>query len=350
LINFPKSFLNSCSDSTTATNSTLAEKTDIFTGDVICDWLSFRHDFPMENQSQPIESGKTLKLTQDGEIEWEKNDFSSIRCPSSDTSVRIKCDGRSLYFSGNIGRFGNQDNVTGINVIQCFEKACNLIKRIYPQINLSTFGTISRAGTISEYGTYLTRIDLASNFQTDCYSQIASLFASRKLFTKLPILGKYGPTWGYDTKRGQYWKAKLYDKTAEQTGKRTPNTNETIARFEIQLGATYLRKHSLNFLKNWRHDMNTENIIYGNFSNQLITKQATQDAWIDFPPILRQHAVLWREGTDPKSYLKKSQYYKVRKGLLNLGLDISRPCNIATLDRAVKYIEFKSIPTLKRVA
>lgn len=344
----------SCSSSTTATNSQNWEKhhqdTQRFDGEVMCDWLSFRHDFDIANQTSAIDSGRTLKISQDGEIEWEKTDFTQIRCPSSDTSIRLKCDGAHLWFQGNIGRFQQQDNIQGLTVLQCFEKAAEIIKHLHPELDLRMLGTINRRGTAAEYGTYLTRIDLTSNFHTDSYSNLAQQLATRRIGQKLPRLGKYGPTWGYDSKRGQFWKAKLYDKQAEQDGKRTPYTNETLARFEIQLGATYLRKYELNLLQNWGNDMDTENIIYGKFANQVFREQATIDTWSEMPSLIRQHAILWRDGTDPRSYLSKSSYYRVRSALLEYGLDISSPCNIMTLTQRIKTVTLTHAPTLRKAA
>jgi hypothetical protein len=345
-----KEGFQTCSASTTASKSYRQDFSTIFNGEVICDWLSFRHDFDIGNPTNAIDSGRTLKLTQEGVIEWEKQDFTQIRCPSSDTSIRVKCDGQHLWFQGNIGRFQEKDNKEGLTVIQCFEKAANLLRNIYPSLDLRLLGSIQREGTISEYGTYLTRIDLASNFHTDSYLQLSQLFASRKINRKLPRVGKYGPTWGYEAKRGQYWKAKLYDKDAELLGKHTPHTHETTARFEIQLGSEYLRQNKLNKLLAWSESMKTENIIYGKFANQLIKEPATIQDFYDFPIKLRQHAIMWKDGVDPKSYLSKAQYYQVRNKLLVYGLDISSPCNIMTLTQRVKTITLTQLPTLRRVA
>lgn len=346
--------LLTCSASTTASNSHrrdfLGENPDFFQGEVMCDWLSFRHDFDVSNPTTCIESGKTLKLTQDGEIEWEKQDFSVIRCPSSDTSIRIKCDGAHLWFQGNIGRFQETDNEKGLTVIQCFEKALNVIKNVYPDIDTRLFGSIQRQGTISEYGTYITRLDLNSNFYTDNYLMLSQILSTRRIGQRVARVGKYGPTWGYDSKRGQYWKAKLYDKLAELNGKRTPNTHETTARFEVQLGSEYLRQNGLNHLMNWREQMKTENIIYGKFAHAVMREQATLDSFVDFPAKLRQHAIMYRDGTDPKTYLSRAQYYKVRTALLEHGLDISLPCNVETLKQAVKVITVGYAPTLRKAA
>lgn len=342
--------LETCSASTTASNSARTEKSTFFEGEVICDWMSFRHDFDIGNPTKSIEAGKTMKLTQDGVIEWEKKDFTQIRCASSDTSIRVKCDGSHLWFQGNIGRFQQTDNVQGLNVIQCFEKASNLLRSFYPELDLRLLGSVQRQGTISEYGTHLTRLDLASNFETDNYLQLSQVLSGRRIGQRVPRVGKYGPTWGYDTKRGQYWKAKLYDKRAEQDGKRSPYTHDTLARFEIQLGSEYLRQQKLNHLAVWGEKMKTENVIYGRFANQILNEQATIEDWSDFPVALRQHAIMWRDGQDPKCYLQKSRYYKVRKDLLELGLDISSPCNVMNLTQKIKTISLSYSPTLRRFA
>lgn len=339
-----------CSASTTASNSAKVTKTDFFTGEVFCDWMSFRHDFAFDNLQLPIAAGRTLKITADGQKEWEKEDFSKIHCVSSDTSVRIKCDGKHLWFQGNIGRFTEKDNLQGLTVVECFKKAILLINRVYPKINTSTFGQAQYDGFDDHRGTVFTRLDLTSNFYTDSYHQLATYYASRKLNTRLPVMGKYGPTWGYDTKRGQYWKAKLYDKQAELDGKRTPYHNQTTARFEVQLGSEYLRQNGLNLYSQWGEHMKTENIIYGKFINQLISEPVSAEDWTNYPKNLRQHAVLWRDGTDPKSYLAHTQYYKVRKQLLEHGLDISRPCNVMNLTRQIKVIEMRMLPSLRRAA
>ena len=316
----------------------------------MCDWLSFRHDFDMGNPTQPIEAGRTLKISVDGEIEYEKLDFMQIRCSSSDTSIRVKCDGAHLWFQGNIGRFQQNNNVTGLTVLQCFEKASEILRGLYPQLDLRCLGTIQREGTISEYGTFITRLDLTSNFATDNYLQLSQVLGTRRIGQKLPRVGKYGPTWGYDAKRGQYWKAKLYDKQAEQDGKRSPYIHATLARFEVQLGSEYLRQNKLNKLAHWGLNMKTENVIYGKFASQILNEQATVDTWAQLPPSLRQHAILWRDGTDPKTYLAKSRYYLVRKQLKEHGLDISSPCNVMTLTQKVKTIALSYAPTLRRVA
>ena len=344
-----KSRFSTCSASTTASNSGKPDflpKNDI---NPICDWLSFRHVFNPSKPTKAIESGRTLKITRDGVITYENLDFEQIVHASSDTSVRIKCDGKRLYFSGNIGRFGEQNNLEGHTVLQSFEKAHATIHEMYPEIDVSDLGLILHPNTIYEYGTTLTRLDLAANFKTDNFAGLCNVYSSRKINRRYPQVGKYGVMWGYDSKRGQYWKAKLYDKLAELEGKKTPNILETIARFEIQLGSQFLHQNKLKFLRDWINPMTT-NIIYAKFFDQLTREPLTGDGFADLPPRLRQHAVLWRDGTNPRTYLSKTQFYDVRKKLLEHGLDISVPCNVTNLTQHVKFIELQALDNYRKVS
>ena len=88
--------------------------------EIMCDWLSGSHVF--REPRPPLESGRIMKISPDGEIEWETVSWASVRCSSSDTSLRFKCDGQKLLFSGNVGRFQEPDNVLGLTVPECVRK------------------------------------------------------------------------------------------------------------------------------------------------------------------------------------------------------------------------------------
>ena len=207
---------STCSASTTASNSHRREYSPLFSS-ICCDWLSGRHEYL--NEVEPRNGGKVLRLTADGEIEWETDAWESIRCPSSDTSIRAKCDGKRLR-SANIGRFQHGDNLEGHTVMECVEKWGRILKDL--GFDTTGFGTRHRVGTLAECGTFLTRIDLAGNMETDNYAALYTASMSRRIGQRLPKEGKYGPTWGYDAKRSNWSKAKLYDKTAEIEGRRRP--------------------------------------------------------------------------------------------------------------------------------
>lgn len=317
---------------------------------VICDWTtgSHRHLEPV----RPFEGGRTLKVDRDGVLEWEKLDWHQIRCPSSETSLRIKDDGNKLHFMGNIGRFQEADNITGIGVVECIEKWSRVLKPM--GIVLDLFGTVSRLGTIAEAGTKFSRIDLAGGFDVSDYYAWCQQLMIRPIYRKHPVMGKYGPTWGYDTKQAHWWRAKIYDKAAEAAGLRKSRGGQTLARFEVQLGREYLSREGLDHVSAWSKATNggvdMAQIIYGKFRDEILKQAASVEAWEDLPPRLRQWAILWRDGQHVRGMMAESTYFRVKAQLKEHGIDISIPCNVIALSKRVREVEIIQVSAAREVA
>ncbi|MFA7239882.1 MAG: phage/plasmid replication protein [Sulfuricellaceae bacterium] len=315
---------------------------------VFCDWMSLRHDYPIDRPGKALESGRIIKIDRDGVIEFDKGTWDQIQCVSSDTSVRVKCDGLHLWMTGNIGRFQQPDNFLGHPVIECVEKFADMITVL--GLDPHMFGTRMRLGSVSESGTHLTRLDLTGNFYVSDYPALLSATSVRRIGQKLPMMGKYGPTWGYDTKRSNWLKAKIYDKTAEMEGRRVYSRGATNARMEVQLGSEYLKRHHLDQVENWKEGNNMENVIYGKFAEQVFRESVSAEDWSEIPDRMRHHAILWRDGVDIRSQLSKAAFYKARKKLLEYGIDIGTPCNVIAFTRQVKVVEIIPLNGLRSAA
>lgn len=315
---------------------------------VFCDWMTLRHDYPANAPSTAIDSGRILKISRDGEIEYESMSWDQIKCASSDTSIRFKCDGAHLWATGNIGRFSQPDNLLGHTVIECVDKWAEVLKVF--GVDLRMFGTRISAGTLAECGTTLTRLDLTGNFHVSDYPAMCAAMSVRRIGQKLPMMGKYGPTWGYDSKRGNWFKAKIYDKTCEMEGRRTYSRGATLARMEVQIGSQYLKQYGLDKVENWKEGEFMENVIYGKFADQIFRESFSVEDWRDIPPRLRQHAILWRDGVDIRSQVSKTTFYRVRSQLLEYGIDIGTPCNVIALTRQIHRVDFMPVNGLRRAA
>jgi hypothetical protein len=345
---------SSCSASTTATNSHACEKRE-FQDQLFapcCDWLSLRHDYPVEREVRARNGGQVMKISADGEIEWCSPSWEDVRCPSSDTHLRVKCDGRHLWASANIGRFQRSDNVQGYTVLACVDRWASVLDGL--GFDLHGFGTRFRPDTVAEWGTHITRVDLAGNFQTSNYADLSQGLMVRRVGQRLPQLGKFGPMWGYDSKRGNWLKAKCYDKSAEQERRRRSSGGATVARLEFQLGAEYLKRHKLDMVSGWMPDENGDDmgkVIYGRFAEPLLREAIGVQDWSALPPKLEHWATLWREGQDLRSRvadgrLSLSQYYRVRSKLLEYGIDIAVPCNVLALTRHVRLVDVMPLENL----
>lgn len=348
---------------TTATNSHGCEKPPFFDPfpEVICDWLSGVHY--LRHQVEPRNSGRVMKISAEGEIEWESQSWETVHCASSDTSLRVKCDGVKLWFSGNVGRFQESDNRCGLTVTQCVDKWRRVLDRMgFP---VSEFGTVFRvmpdAGAIATRawldndvawrGTRLSRVDLAGNFWTSDYPMLCHALSVRKIGQASPILGRYGPTWGYG-KRSGWWKAKVYDKDAEQSGKRRTSAGATTARFEVQLGGEWLRRNGCDTGESWaigNGGVEMGQVIWGRFAEQGFRDTMCASSWAEgMPARLIGYAATWREGKDLRSVVPERTYYRVRRELLAYGIDVSLPCNVVALTRPAQEVAVQWLPALRR--
>lgn len=319
---------------------------DIVFDSVICDWLTIVH--PLRVAHPVVNDGKILRLDKDGTQEWSSECWKMLKCASSDTSLRIKCDGEKLMMTGNIGRFGRSDNLNGQTVAECLEMWRQLIADYFPGITdflQGDFQMVNRlTGEVVSSGTRVTRCDLAGNFFTDNFSSLTQMLMTRKLGQRPPRAGKFGPMWGYDSKRANWLKAKVYDKTCELEGRRTPAVGATTARFEVQLGSEILKRRGLHIGAAWQGG-NMENVIYAEFSKQVFRDQATAETWLDIPVRIRQYAVLWRDGVPLRAQCKSdATFYRIRKQLLQYGIDASQPCNVMTLLRRVEVVKVQPLP------
>lgn len=317
---------------------------------IICDWTtgSHRHLEPV----RPFESGRTLKVNIDGVLEWEKMDWHQIRCPSSETSLRIRDDGQKLQFMGNIGRFQEADNITGIGVVECIEKWSRVLKPM--GLVLDLFGTTSRKDTVAEAGTTFSRIDLAGGFDVSDYSAWCQQLMMKSVFRKHPIMGKYGPTWGYDAKQANWWRAKIYDKAAEAAGMRNSRGGATLARFEVQLGRMFLAHEGLQYVSAWSKRTNggidMAQVIYARFRDEILKQTAAVSDWSDIPLRLRGHAIAWRDGACLQTEMSRASFFRVKKQLKEFGIDVSIPCNVIALTSRVREVQVSQVSAAREAA
>lgn len=313
---------------------------------VSCDWLTISHR--LDEPIKQLSSGRTLKLDRDGVINWESLDWEKLYCPSSDTSLRIRCDGNKLQMTGNISRWKQENNLLGLTVQECVEVWAALLPSL--DIHLPMFGTRVREGTVGEGGTTITRVDLAGNMETDNFAALCHCTMNNRIGQKPARAGKYGTIWGYEAKRANWVKAKLYDKTAEMEGRRTPSTGATVARFEVQLGSEFLKREDLDKVSEWKGGGEMEKVIHGRFAEQAFRTAAEVNSWDQIPARLRGIAYAWRDGVCIRNELKKANFYKTRKRLLEYGIDIAVECNVLAFTAKIREVKVTPIHALRKAA
>ena len=86
-----------------------------------CDWLSiyqnhFRSDLPK------IADGVVMCFDKEGVIETATLKKSRIE-GSFETAVFVRCDGETVWFDGNVSKWGRSDNVFGYTFLGCLQMA-----------------------------------------------------------------------------------------------------------------------------------------------------------------------------------------------------------------------------------
>lgn len=314
----------------------------------ICDWITGCHR--LREPTKAFEAGRVMKVDRDGVLEWEKLDWEQVKCASSDTSVRFQLDGERLRFSGNFGRFGHKSNIEGIGVVDVVSRIPSLLEPILDDIDWSMFGTVVKEDSAMEWGTRLSRVDLACNYQVSDFAGWCRQLMMRSIGRKRPQAGRYGPMWGYHAKRANWWRAKVYDKASEAEGRQGPVPGATLARFEVQLGGEFLKREGLTTVKAWKAESEGKGmaeIIYGRFAAELMREQASVEDWTVIPSRLRQWAILWRDGEAVRSQMTRATFYRVRKQLLEHGIDIATDSNVAALSKYRRDVSVVNVSALR---
>lgn len=160
--------------------------------DVFCDWLTIYQDHDLRDENDDpiclpvLNDGYVVRFEPDafrksiddetGEIrpmfDAMKAEYTVSRKMehegSYESKVSIRCDGRRVELSGNVGRFGRPDNVFGLPVLETIDRAnetspplaCPLLLHC-PQCALRQNGQFCQ---LSDKNAVITRVDLTANF------------------------------------------------------------------------------------------------------------------------------------------------------------------------------------------
>ena len=344
-----------------------------FASPVFCDWITIRQvhpfDVPVMNNGCVVsfESGALAKaMTVDEEtgqvmllpaFDASKAIYTTNKRieheGSYETALQVRSDGRLVELSGNVSRFGRPDNLFGLTVAQCVDKANEIIKTLglppftenCPQVPMARTDTYNSP----VYNARISRLDLTQNYFTGSrenalkYVHTMTGQANKRLGGAQPKHYGNGVTWNEGSKR---WYSKLYYK-ADSLGKyASPEIYEFcerlgIVRYEASIKARELADLGLNRINPWRgKDGEMEKVIYGKFSQVLNRSSVNTFELNDIPGKLGLIARDYINGGNPflNSGTKRTAQ-RWRKGLLAFGIDISVPLNVTRLSARVKVIE-----------
>lgn len=333
-----------------------------------CDWVSIYQTHPRLSDDLPrVNDGAFVRYAADGSHECTTLKKFKVE-GSHETGVFIRCDGKTVWFEGNVSRFGRLDNVFGFSLQQCIDR----INAICSSLGLPPFtsGSSYRSQTNDRLcftGARITRLDLTNNFQAgspeNAYSFMRHL--SMQQASRLKT-GTYGEGETVDFGRGSrrvYSKAYLKAPEILRHSRKKSKGGETefsrpfnpyinqlaewcasigLVRFETTYKSTFLIDNSFQYLGG----LDMRRLEKDFIERQSVFTRTTceADQLSELPKASLAVYRMWQAGDDLITKFKKSQFYKHRSALLPFGVDIAIKSNVINFVPRVKVIQLSPCP------
>lgn len=298
------------------------------------DWLSLRQDHAQE---LPIVcAGVVWATDESGVCKWRTIQASKIE-GSYETSVQVRCDGHTVWFSGNVSRFGRADNVFGFQLDQCLVIVNSILaglglppftkgEKFYRTVKGVNGSSLKAAWT----GCHITRIDLTGNYEAGSLSNARAYLewlATQQGTARIKV-GTHGDGETVDWGRGSravYSKAYLKSAELHRHGGDTHLIDHCemvgLVRFEVTVKATWLHNAGMNYLGGL--DMAELHKLYADRALVLTRAEHTHDDMGELPKAFRLTARDWMAGDDLERRMAHSTFRRHRAALLPYGIDIS---------------------------
>ena len=356
--------------------------------DVFCDWLTIYQDHDLRDENDDpillpvLNDGYVVRFEPDafvsrgtmdaetGEIAFApmfdaaKAEYTVSRRMehegSYESMVSIRCDGRRVELSGNVGRFGRPDNVFGLPVLETIDRA----NEILAALGLPPFSCTVRNAPYARTDSFakgqnavITRVDLTANFASGSREAAFRVLhwmsgqGTARNSGKNPRNYGNGITWNEGSKRHY---EKLYFKADELGPHVSPEVRNYceqngLLRYEVSLKARELADRGLQSMMGWlpveKEGTKMENVIYGHFAQVLTRNQVTVTECQKIPGKLGLIARSYLNGENPYEALEAgiSTRRRWRQQLLRYGLDIAQPIDVTRMNTRIRVIDLQPV-------
>lgn len=331
--------------------------------DSFCDWVSiYQHHTGLAADLPRVNDGAFVRYNADGTHECTTLKKFKVE-GSHETGVFVRCDGKTVWFEGNVSKFGRLDNVFGFTFEQCIAR----INVILAGLGLPAFtdGTGYRSQSNDKLcftGARVTRLDLTQNFFSGSVEN-AQVFMRHLAMQQASRLktGTYGEGETVDFGRGsRRVYSKAYLKHVEllrhmQKKAKGPQTEFSkvhdpyvqelaewcasvgLVRFETTYKSTFLIDSNQNYLGG----LDMRHLEKDFIQRQEVFTRANCE--VDELSSLGKTTLgvyrMWQAGDDLTAKLKRSQFYMHRAALLPFGVDIAVKSNVISFQPRVRVIK-----------
>ena len=302
------------------------------------DWL----DFVIDVSHDPIRSGALLSVNPEGETEWQTVKRLPVR-GSFESSYLVRSQGAcnavpgnasSIYFTGNPSKFLQGHNVFGSDDVCSL--AAGVVRQIFSVVGIQDDLAIAR---VRQGHFSIKRIDLTKSFAFRDRKEVQAVLdtMATQSRTRMGRAVSRGGT-VYHGQRSRRWTLKFYSKGDELQGGKKHKLQPELQGRGIEQFADNLLRAELTLRS---IELNELGICQGSqFSKEMceslwqeyhgrmeLSAQAkvTSDELLDLPRSTYHVYIMWTQGVDIRNAYSKSTFYRHRKALLPLGVDVSMP-------------------------
>lgn len=300
-----------------------------FSPPVFVDFLTIRqvHD---GGKLPVINGGRVLRIDSDGQIEYSVDTRQGLE-GSFDSRVEVRCDGHQVEFSGNISRYGRQDNLFGYSFSESIEKINTLLATLgLPPFTSGKLFNFDGSGW-SWSGARVSRIDITCNYSTGSMTDSEALLrniAGHHVGRQKGSLSVNGATVEYG-RGSKYVYGKLYCKTTELKKHRSKKSGQHVSeeviqfcesngivREEFTLKSRFLLQNNLAFLGAITNKSLAE--VYMDRTQLQRLEKVKYEDFNDLPRGLKATYVSWKYGFPIN--LSTATFYRHRLKLLSYGI------------------------------
>lgn len=344
-----------------------------------CDWLSIYQRHYGGNLPK-VADGAVMRIDSSGEVESVTLKKLSIE-GSHETSVFVRCDGETVWFDGNVSKWGRTDNLFGYTFAQCLQ----IVNGLLASLGLPPFTEGERYVTNFKgeprtcwTGAMVTRVDITRNFSVggkeNAYHFMRYLQGQQASRLKTGTYGD-GETvdWGRGSRR-LYFKAYLKGpELLRHAARATPGDSFIkpapdpyvlqladwcdsvgLVRVEMTFKATKLHDMGCHYLGGF--DMKQLELEFEQRCEVLTRASADVDELTELPKALLSTYRMWQAGDDLTVKLSRATFYRHRRELLPYGVDIAIKSNVVPLKTRTRVIqlgpvsmpEFYELPPIER--
>lgn len=299
------------------------------------DWLSIK----MNINHNHIMGDRLLKISNTGEVIYQLDQGISY-IGSYDSSIYLTTTpDNHLYFSGNPVKFLQGHNIFGSMDITSMVYDCLRYINSLDDVNLNL--DLFALPYVIDFSKP-TRIDITQSFTVGSRARVRNFIRALEFKSKTRHgRSQLSGTTLYYGKNSRRWSIKIYSKADElesrKKGHKLPHEHfseknierlqkyaNDLIRIELTLRGKELEKRSITTLEQLDEQKCSE--LYEEYMMRIeISDQIKLDdeQLINLPPVARGTYTMWRDGYDLRSILTKTSYYRHRKQLRALGIDIA---------------------------